>query len=1324
MTKKFVYKIAAQAEYRGEKELADLQSDLKKIGDIKSFEKIRAGWKKTRAELATAKEKAKELRVELKRGGGKDIEKQYKAANQTVARLTASMGKQTAALKTSSAALGQNGTAVAGVSAEYKKLEASATAQAKKIAAVNKLGVRTSADILADIKAREKAYDDLKTGGVSDLQTLARAEKALKKQTSALKQELNGVKESGIGGKEAAVGIAGGVASIGIAAKGIEAGKFFAGFEDDLLATEAFANATQDQFVQLKEAAYQMADGSAGPEQLTAGFAVLANAGMDVSQILGSAGIVKDMTVASQKTLDFAAAGDVLTDVINLYGMKISQAGTVGDILVKGWTSAAQVAPQLADGITEAGSIVAKVYENLSQTDQLKKTVSILSALADAGFKGGKGGTALKNGLRQLIKPGNEAREVLAKYKDVIKVFDDTGNVRDFKDIIKDIGDAGLDAKETMALFGSEAGPAMAALVKRGSGAIETLEQKIAQADGTAARVAYTLSKGLGGATRNASSQFKVFALKLVSSVEPALMIAANSAAQLGKYLAGLPTPVLATGVAVAGLAAASVAVVSAFTAWAVVGPSVVVALTTIKGAVLSLSATFVGLRAAIATTIASMGVLGTASAALAGAWGAVKIYEAVGAYRDMRKAQGMAAESAERAQKQQEKYKDRLARVSEALGRQVDSYKDVQEAYQSGELAYNAETDTYSKGAGIKIAAIESVSSAKKKAVELEEGELDKIIELYDKYIEKIKEVEKTIAEVSASGQADLFELGLIGKTEQETWNAWRDSAKGLGEQIRQTVTEAKGLAAKGDIDAANLKFAEAVELGKAMQSQYKGLAKTIKNEFSKEAQAALEKAKDNVKTLSKEGTEAIQKYKKALSDLKGTSDTLADAQKLLAAAQRENAQAGMAAAQVYQDQAKYADSLAEASRKAAAGGDWDTAVEKARLARDAYKELASAGSDVERERREQIEKTTQKELAELEKRGLSEQAAADKRAEIERRAAEQIAALKSGDQGEAAAGAGVEKALQLEIEALKKKEAEEKRAVVAAKQRSDEIAAAKAKEVEKISVLEEQKAGIAQTAEESAKVAQAGVQEAVELVNGALESQKTILEDITKTLDENTGGAITRLKDQSKEFSDKWTSAAQEFGDETVRQANRASDALDDAARARTAVITTQTVAAKKFGGIIGTVTAMSTGGPYRAPLDARAGRYFAGYGGGDTWANHVIAENGEYMLRKEPVRAAGIPAAAAFNRGDFVGVVRNLAARLPHVRDSLVDSFSLPALPRLDSAAATPAAAVPENLPGIELHNIETGQRESIFSTPSGLDMLTRGLARSFRLKSSGV
>lgn len=1324
--KKYVYKISAEAEYKGEQEMADLRKDLKKIGDIKAYEKVAAGWKKTRTELAAAKQRAKELRVELRKGGGKEVEKKFAAANREVAKLTRSLDRQKPAVLAATAALRNQGIAANKTAEEYKKLEAAARKQAKKIAAVNKLGIRTSADILADIRAREKAYDDLKKSGVADLKTLARAEQALKKQTASLRVELEGVDDSTSGVGDAATGIAGGIASIGAAAKGAQAVSFFTGFEDDLLATQAFTGSTVEAVGQLKNAAYEMADATAGPEKLAEGFAILGNAGMNVNQILGTSGIVKNMTAASKGALDFATSGDFLTDVMNLFNIESAKAEGVGDILVKGWTSAAQSADQLAKALTESGSIVAKVYENLGKTAQLQKTNAILSALADAGFKGGKGGTALKNGLRQLIKPGRMAREVLEKYKDTLRIFDDTGNVRDFADIIDNIGEIGLSASESMALFGSEAGPAMAALVNRGGEAIRVLERKMKDAQGTAQKTADIMGSGLGGAIKNANSQMGVLTAKMVDSVKPALMVVVQGVTGVIKAIHSLPTPVLAAGVAFTGLAVAGSSAISAIALWSTVAPSIIAAMATLKAGAIALTGGLASLRAGIHATIASMGALGIASAALAGAWGVVKIMEAVDAYGQMRDAQKMAAAAGERAEQQQEKYRARLKRVTAALDRQVTSYKEVQAAFQSGELAYDRETDTYSRGSGVRIAAIESVTAAKEKSIEIDKESLEKIKKLFDEYIDKIKEVEKTIKDVSAGGASDLFELGLIGKTEQETWNAWRDSARGLGDQIRATVAEAKRLAEESNIDPANIDaaneyFAEAIRLGKTMQSQYKGLAKIIKNEFGPAQEAALKAAQQNVSDLSRKGTKAIADYNKALNKLKTTSGQLASAQQDLEDQLQANARSSMSAAEAYNDQAKYAKKLAEESKKAGAAGNLDLMIEKARQSKEAYKELEGAASNLHQAERDEIERTKEADLKALESRKLSAEAMASERERIERSAQEAIAALSSKETGSKESGTGVANAIKLEIDALKKKEAAEKAAVAAAKASSEKIEAAKQKELDKVAALEKQKEGIAQTAEESAKVAQEGVKEAVELVNSALESQKTILEEITTNLDNNTGGALSRLKDQSGEFEKNWTAAAKSMGDATVQEAERASRALDDAAKARTAVITTKTVEGRMLGGLIGSVTAMSSGGHYH-PRNASRGFHFPGYGGGDQPRNLVMAENGEVMLRKEAVRAGGLNTALAFNRNDFPTVTRNLL-RMPDVSKNIFGNLSLPAIPHLPAEVAAPQSAVPGNLPGIELHDVLTDQREPIFSTPSGLELITRELARSRRMKSSG-
>ncbi len=108
-------------------------------------------------------------------------------------------------------------------------------------------------------------------------------------------------------------------------------------------------------------------------------------------------------------------------------------------------------------------------------------------------------------------------------------------------------------------------------------------------------------------------------------------------------------------------------------------------------------------------------------------------------------------------------------------------------------------------------------------------------------------------------------------------------------------------------------------------------------------------------------------------------------------------------------------------------------------------------------------------------------------------------------------------------------------------------------------------------------------------------------------------------------------------------------------------------------------GPIQALAAGGGVRNML---RGGHFPGFGGGDR--RHVLAEDGEYMLNKYVVRAAGVRAAEAFNMGRWGLLMKELLARFGNTL-ALADgggvrlpSISLPPLPRIPQTS--PAAAAP--------------------------------------------
>lgn len=188
--KKFVFEIAA--EYQGDKELQKLQNDLKAIGQVDAFNKLTEQWQQTNTAFVEAKNKVRELRTELRNGGGADAEKQYASAVKQVASLSTALDKQRTKLAESRTAFQAQGVAVSGLKTHYNKLKAAAEEQGRILAAQNTLGVRSFKEVEAEIKGLQSAYATLKSSGTLSVKALAKAQDQLKAKTAALKQETNG----------------------------------------------------------------------------------------------------------------------------------------------------------------------------------------------------------------------------------------------------------------------------------------------------------------------------------------------------------------------------------------------------------------------------------------------------------------------------------------------------------------------------------------------------------------------------------------------------------------------------------------------------------------------------------------------------------------------------------------------------------------------------------------------------------------------------------------------------------------------------------------------------------------------------------------------------------------------------------------------------------------------------------------------------------------------------------------------------------------------------------------------------------------------------
>jgi len=230
-------------------------------------------------------------------------------------------------------------------------------------------------------------------------------------------------------------------------------------------------------------------------------------------------------------------------------------------------------------------------------------------------------------------------------------------------------------------------------------------------------------------------------------------------------------------------------------------------------------------------------------------------------------------------------------------------------------------------------------------------------------------------------------------------------------------------------------------------------------------------------------------------------------------------------------------------------------------------------------------------------------------------------------------------------------------------AKQLADE---AKAKYKELNGAVEEN--GRILLSEEAArKAAMAGVREAGELKIRLIKEQIEAEKQAAQALDAESGGQLSKelpevakqfgelktkaddLAGASAKFNDDWNNAWSAFLADGKKSVAELDSELSQLTKDRHIKVYVEEVEKKAKGGLVGymrggLIQALATGG--RVARNILAGGHLPGFGGGDR--RLLYGEDGEVMINKQSVAAAGLRASLAFNAGNWGVVISELMQR----------------------------------------------------------------------------
>lgn len=325
-------------------------------------------------------------------------------------------------------------------------------------------------------------------------------------------------------------------------------------FEASMNKVSALGDITGNSLKQLEAQAMDLgAKTKFSAKEAADGMAALASAGLNATQVAESMAGVLSLAAAGE--LEVGRAAEVATNTMFQFGLQAKDVAHIADVLAKGAADSSISVAQMAESLNKVGGIAKTAGLNLEEVS------AALVILGNAGLKGEAAGTALRGMLARILDPSKEAAAAMKQLG--LNFTDVAGQVLPLTNIMDQLGKSGITTGQIFKIFGSETADAVAKLKDHGA-EIGKLEAEYKKLNGTAEKMAATLSQGIKGAFEKATGSIETLGITIGKALEPAAIslagfveAGANKLGELATEFGKLPVPIQNSALAFAGLAAA-----------------------------------------------------------------------------------------------------------------------------------------------------------------------------------------------------------------------------------------------------------------------------------------------------------------------------------------------------------------------------------------------------------------------------------------------------------------------------------------------------------------------------------------------------------------------------------------------------------------------------------------------------------------------------------------------------------------------------------------------------------------------------------------------
>ena len=294
--------------------------------------------------------------------------------------------------------------------------------------------------------------------------------------------------------------------------------RHFGNFEKSMKNVQAVSGATAEEFNRLKEFAIEMGSTTAFTAK-EAGDAMyfLASAGLNVAEQMATTASVLDLAAATQEEL--ASTASIVVNTLSGFSLEAEESRRVADVFAKAISTSQASMAKLGAGIP----VVAATMQDLGVP--LEATVTGLSLLFDKGIRAERAATGLRNAMKRLIDPTDEAKDEIARLGLTVEELDPRTN--SLVDVIGKLEQAGFDTAASIKLFGLE-NDAMNLLVATGAEKFRAFESSLRGAAGAAETMKDVQLDSLSGSITLLTSAVDGFVISFGETFAPIVRTAAE----------------------------------------------------------------------------------------------------------------------------------------------------------------------------------------------------------------------------------------------------------------------------------------------------------------------------------------------------------------------------------------------------------------------------------------------------------------------------------------------------------------------------------------------------------------------------------------------------------------------------------------------------------------------------------------------------------------------------------------------------------------------------------------------------------------------------